>query len=118
MRGGRSRVCRECKELYAWAAAGPCERHAPRHARRGDKEWRHWDRAVGFVDSAGEAASRSEANGLSQEGAKARAQLAASRREPGTLPELRCERVLGGAGGRRPATGFGGFTAGPGVCRE
>ena len=55
----------------------------------GDKEWRHRDRAVGFVDSAGEATSRSEADGLAQEGAKARAGpelaalVAASRREPG-----------------------------------
>ena len=30
-------------------------------------------RAVGFVDSAGEATSRSEADGLAQEGGKARA---------------------------------------------
>ena len=39
----------------------------------GDKEWRHRDRAVGFVDSTGEATSCSEADGLAQEGAKARA---------------------------------------------
>ena len=42
---------------------------------------RHRDRAVGFVDTAGEATSRSEADGLAQEGAKARAGPAGSVQE-------------------------------------
>ena len=45
--------------LAPWAAAGPVS-----GAHGGDQEWRQGNRVVGFVDSAGEATSHSEADGL------------------------------------------------------
>ena len=56
-RHDRSREGRELKEVRL----GRCGAY---DAYGGDKEWRHRDRAVGFVNSTGEAASRSEADGL------------------------------------------------------
>ena len=73
--GDRSREGRERKEVVRLGRCGANE-----HAYGGENEWHHRDRAVGFVDSAGDATSRSEADGLAQEGAKARAGRASGKR--------------------------------------
>ena len=88
--GNRSREGRERKEVRL----GRCGANDA-YGDGGDKEWRHREEpAVGFVDSAGEATGRAAKPTAWRRRVlrRGQAQLAASRREPGTCM-ARCARV-------------------------